>query len=345
MVKAPQPSSEGGAPEYMVSYADMLTIMLAFFIVLYASTGANSSGNKGEKAGHGAAPSKEARGSQTGSGSKEGAGPKGAEALAGRDGKNQEPDAEGYSAREARMQEVFKSLHARFGPEWTIANCWIGGPPELRSAATSRVKRGMGVRNTGTSTWGQVGDDSFRARAPRPGENVLVGGRIYFDEHSAALSEPSLRKLRTAAEELAGKTQRIEIRGHTTRRPLPAGAPPKDPWDLAYARCRAVQDYLVSQGIDPRRIRLGVAADNEPLEGEGDLIPVKQNSRVEVHVLNEVVQSLSGPREDHPPTTPSPSPSPGPITRLLPGPGPGPSNSIQAPKSTPSAAAAPAASR
>ena len=172
MAKAPQASSEGGAPEYMVSYADMLTIMLAFFIVLYATTGSTSSGNKGEKAGHGAAPTRENSGPQTGSGPREGAGPRGQEQLAGHDGKNPDAtaDPDPDAARQARLNEVFKSLYYRFGPEWTIGNCWIGGPPELRTAPGGRVVREAPVRSDRKSTRGpSTGGDSSRARRKRPG--------------------------------------------------------------------------------------------------------------------------------------------------------------------------------
>jgi len=344
MLKAPQASSEGGAPEYMVSYADMLTIMLAFFIVLYATTGSTGSGNKGEKAGHGASPTKENPGPQTGSGPREGAGPRGSDALPGHDGKNPDADADPDvdAARQARLNEVFKSLYYRFGPEWTISNCWVGGPPELRAAPGALVTRGAEIRNNGKSTRGSAGGDSSRARAPRPGETVLAGGRIDFDEFSDSLSEPGLRRLRTAAERIAGRAQRIEIRGHSSRRPLPAGSPFKDHWDLAYARCRAVRDYLVSQGIDPRRIRLGVAGDNEPLEDEGGLIPIAHNSRVEIHLLNELAALPGGPRESLRPAPPAQGSAS--LGAVSPNSGliPGPSNSSQASKSPPSAPATPA---
>ncbi len=126
--------------------------------------------------------------------------------------------------------------------------------------------------------------------APKPGENILVGGRIYFDETSSTLNEAQQQKLGGVAEELAGKLQRIDIRGHACRLPLPSDSPFRDHWDLAYARSKAVRDFLISKGIDAHRIRLSVAGENEPLDGDGEVIPVRQNSRVEIHVLNEVVR-------------------------------------------------------
>jgi chemotaxis protein MotB len=325
MAKAQPASSEGGAPEYMVSYADMLTIMLAFFIVLYATTGTTSSGSqRGEKAGHGATPSKEA--ADRGSGPREGAGDRGQKGDLGKGQRTDVADKGDDSGKaeppNEALQGVIRSLYYRFGPEWTVTNCWVGGPPELRTAAISRPKQGTGVRNNGKATWGQVGDDRYRARAPKPGENVLVGGRIYFDEFSAELGDAQRQKVRGAVEELAGKLQRIEIRGHTSRRPPPAGSPFRDPWDLAYARCRAVQEYLISQGIDPRRIRLGVAGDNEPLDGDGQLIPPKQNARVEIHLLGEILRTPSGLRDERqkpaPPAVTAPTSSPAPTSSAAP---------------------------
>jgi chemotaxis protein MotB len=97
------------------------------------------------------------------------------------------------------------------------------------------------------------------------------------------------KQIQIAADEIGGKPQRIEIRGHTARRPVPV-ASEGDKWDLAYRRCRNTMQRLVALGIDPRRIRLGVAADNEPLVDGDEPLPRSRSSRVEIFMLDEVVE-------------------------------------------------------
>ena len=64
---------------------------------------------------------------------------------------------------------------------------------------------------------------------------------------------------------LVGKLNKIEIRGHSTRRPLPADSPYRDLWQLCYARCLAVMDYFEEHGIEADRLRLSQSAAFEPL--------------------------------------------------------------------------------
>jgi flagellar motor protein MotB len=132
---------------------------------------------------------------------------------------------------------------------------------------------------------------------PKANDNVVAGGRIYFSERSAQLTDEQVRTLRTVSDDLAGKMQKIEIRGHTSRRPLAAGSRYADHWDLAYARCRAVAECLMLQGIDSRRIRLSVAGANEPAQPSAESPMLTQDSRVEIRLLNEWIkeQVASGP--------------------------------------------------
>jgi chemotaxis protein MotB len=86
---------------------------------------------------------------------------------------------------------------------------------------------------------------------------------------------------------LLGKPQKIEIRGHSSRRPLPAGSPYGDHWQLSYARCLAVLAALEAEGLPRERMRLSQAAGNEPLAAPDEALSGGGYARVEVTMLNE----------------------------------------------------------
>jgi chemotaxis protein MotB len=150
------------------------------------------------------------------------------------------------------------------------------------------------------------GETNVVLATTKPGDSTMPGGRIYFEEFSAELSDSQKRGLEHVVGDLAGKQQKLEIRGHTSRRPLPKDAPYRDHFDLAYARCRAVQDFLVAHSIDSRRIRLAVSANNEPEDMTGAPAFGERNSRVEIRLLNEW---LSERDKDQPAASPAGSAS------------------------------------
>ncbi len=123
------------------------------------------------------------------------------------------------------------------------------------------------------------------------GNRSYVGTVVHFPDKSAELDEDAREQLGMIATILAGKPNKIEIRGHATRRPLP-GSPFHNTWELCYARCQATLDALCQHGIASERIRLSQAGPYEPLPVAEDQNLPSDNSRVEVYMLGEFIDEL-----------------------------------------------------
>lgn len=233
-----------GAPEWMVSYADMITIMMSFFVVMFAL-----SSKKDETA----------------------------------------------------KKAAVASLEYRFSPAWRpFGQIGPGLYPRGSAQKKSGDKKGRG-RGLGNSPGGELdepGRDPIlrgRLRVPGRGNRLDVGGVVHFDEFSDSLAQEQIDKLRAIADELAGKPQRVEVLGHASKRPMPPGASHHDHWDLAYARCRRVTEQLVAMGVDPKRVRMGVAGSNEPAYTGMAPEMLKENSRVDVYLLDTLSDEAEAP--------------------------------------------------
>jgi len=117
-----------------------------------------------------------------------------------------------------------------------------------------------------------------------------LGVVLRFSEASAALVDADRTELKKFADQVRGKRQKIEIRGHASGRPPQASDHYRDAWDLAFQRSYATMQFLVLQtGIETERIRLSAAGQNERSTGDGTASPAAA-SRVEVFLLDEMIE-------------------------------------------------------
>jgi chemotaxis protein MotB len=201
-----------------------------------------------------------------------------------------------FSMSEIKKDEsvaLIESLHRQFGNE-TAALSFVPGrlpatPSALNKLASLGRARLKDLMRGGDKVQAPVGDHP-RVMAVRPSEDSTRGGVVYFDEGSSELTEPERKTLRGIADLIGGKPQMIEVRGHTSTRPLSPDSPYRNHWDLAYARASEVMQYLVRLGINPKRIRISVAAENEPVHLGYDEVLQKKNARVEISMLNELCE-------------------------------------------------------
>ena len=229
MAKVPEHHEEG-APEWMVSFADMVTILMAFFVVMFSMAG---------------------------------------------------------DKNEAKEEAVIGSLRRSLGP-WPAMPEGRMVPKNHKLAAFA----GLGERATdGIKDDGQPGRRSPPGppviKLVQPGERTALGDALFFDEGVEGLSNELKDRLRLTARAIAGKPQRIEIRGHASRRPVAGAAEADDRWELAWRRVRAAAEQLMSEGVEVERIRMAVAA--EPGAGLAGDDPrwLGKDSCVEVFLLNE----------------------------------------------------------
>jgi chemotaxis protein MotB len=126
------------------------------------------------------------------------------------------------------------------------------------------------------------------------GDRSLPALVVNFDESVAELPETAQKRLSDLLPALVGKRNRIELRAHSTRRPLPAESTYKSHWQLCYERCLATMQYLIDHGVEPERVRLSQSAAYEPLTTRLESAWQNENNCVEVFLLTDVVDRVPG---------------------------------------------------
>lgn len=197
---------------------------------------------------------------------------------------------------EDKYQEVSKSIQEAFG--------FLGGvgvvpshippnvSPTLREMAVAA--QNFDLSKGESPERGQDGRHTT-VKTVREGLQFCLGGGAAFDEGRAEIRPEVMDDLIKVASIVHGYNHKIEIRGHTSKAPLPQECLFKDHMDLSLARARAVSDFLVMQGVNARRIRVAGVGDTEPLVDRAyDPEERKINSRVEITVLESLVTDFAG---------------------------------------------------
>lgn len=203
-----------------------------------------------------------------------------------------------FSMSELKREEsvlLLESLRRRFGNETAPLSVMPGPhrPTPARAERQPTLARAK-VQDThpgGDRTRAPVGDNP-RVRTIRNQTQIIEGAAVYFSTGSAELTTEARHTLKQVLDQIAGKPQKIEVRGHTSALPLPANSPFRNHRELAFARAGAVVDYLVSLGIERQRLRIAVAADTEPLTSPARPEMHYLNDRVELIILDELVDDF-----------------------------------------------------
>jgi chemotaxis protein MotB len=235
-----------GVPEWIVTYGDMMSLLLTFFIMLVSLSELKTD------SGH--------------------------------------------------MRMMLDAIREAFGAE--LGDFGAPGSSSQRTSILDKLKS-LGAQSRGGTK--KSSPDSAGAGGPnRPvnsmaqGTVVSLGGPAFFPGFDSTLNEPLKKQLETIVQVVADKPNRIELRGHASPEPLPAGAAYRDQLDLSFARAHAVALYLIERGIDPRRLLISAAGDTEPRKLTRNRAGQSFNHRVDVFLIDSYIT----PPEDRNPPAP-----------------------------------------
>ncbi len=274
----------------MITYADLITLLLIFFVVMYAMSSLDTEkykivtdslsetfrngnpvleggsgildGEQGLEGGNaensvnpGNAGEDQAGGNgQGGTGSDSGAGSGGTAA-----GSVEAPEEQDQpSARELAFREQETKLAALMG------------------VITRYVQDN------------ELGDQIFVADKPQ-GIAITLSDRFLFDLGRADLKAPALPVLRQLSGLFGDIGAVVSIEGHTDNTPVSAGSQYNDNWELSGARALSVlRFFLESEGLNPQEFQYAGYADTRPAYNNGTAQGRQKNRRVEIIVLRQL---------------------------------------------------------
>ncbi|WP_379135492.1 flagellar motor protein MotB [Paenibacillus sp. sgz500958] len=271
---------------WMITYADLITLLLIFFVVLYAMSSLDGnkygivtdslsqtfrSGNPvleggtgildsgpGESGSQNAGTGGQTAGSNSDSGGGQagnGAGTGGTDAGTGNSstGSAEEPTA---------REQAFKEQEAKLA--------------DLMGVITKYVQEN------------NLGDQIFVEDKPQ-GIAITLSDRFLFDVGDATIKAPSLpalRKLSSLFDEIGAV---ISIEGHTDNTPVLASSLYKDNWELSGARALSVlRFFLEKQKLNPDKFQYAGYADTRPTADNSTEAGRQKNRRVELTVLRQL---------------------------------------------------------
>lgn len=255
--------SGGGAERYLVTFADMLCLLLVLFIILYAT--ANQDLAKFEALsqslaeGFGATVPSARASSQGGT------------PIADTSGGGTAP-VELFPENQIPIQifEFERSLRGAGGTDGSL----LRDIKEIVERAA--FEAGSEMQGLDADVQIDVNERGIRIS--------IFPDQILFESGSAVL-KPSFRSiLDQLAGPLAQLPNQVEVQGHTDNIPISTGAYPSN-WELSAGRAGAVIRYLTSRGIPAGRLQAAGYADTRPLDSNATREGRSRNRRVEIIVL------------------------------------------------------------
>ena len=195
--------------------------------------------------------------------------------------------------KDREYQRVITAIKEAFGYSGSIGVLPVKDPP-LRSIIEQLEQLSLKENedtNVSQSPTKSIEGAHTRVRKIREGLVFTIGGPSIFDEGSAEIKPEVRMELEKLAIMLAGRRNKIVVRGHAAAKYLPASSPWQDLDELSYHRARNIKDILVELGVEDRVFRLEAVGTREPARARAvDPAESAENRRVEIILTEQLVE-------------------------------------------------------
>lgn len=245
---------------WVIPYADMLTLLMAMFLVLWAIGQVDIDKAKAVSTGFA---------DEFGLASSAGSGAGGVGIL---DGVEKPKENAGANDKKPKVDKTM-----RIAPQ---DGADAGAVPLTKQLEQVQQQIIDGASESGIET-------SLRYRTEQRGLVVsIVAEGVLFDGGSAELKPAGKMVLDSLADSLSGVPNQLAIEGHTDSLPI-STAQFASNWELSTARSSSVLRYLISRhGIAPARLSASGYADQRPVDSNDTDGGRARNRRVDIAVLS-----------------------------------------------------------
>ncbi|QUL54497.1 OmpA family protein [Paenibacillus tritici] len=291
--RQPRAAGKESRDRWMITYADLITLLLIFFVILYAMSSLDSqkyalvSGSLSDTFKSGGSVLEGGNGVLEGNKGNSGqAVPNGQEDDGGTQGAVSGGDGEG-SATDSGGSSGDGTSTGTSGQNSDTA----GHQPSARELAfreqEAKLAALMGVITEYVEE-NNLGEQIFVADKPQ-GIAITLSDRFLFDAGQAELKSPAFPALRQLSGLFRGIGATVSIEGHTDNVPVTLRSVYTDNWDLSGARALSVlRFFLDNEGLSPDTFQYAGYADTRPAYDNTTAEGRQKNRRVELIVLRQL---------------------------------------------------------
>ncbi len=252
MARKKPPEEHENLERWLVSYADFITLLFAFFVVMYAI----SSLNEGKY---------RVMSDSLISAFKE------------------SPRSDKLIEMTTKNPEVMPGTGKPIGK--MLQQAHADAETGERKQAADRMKKV--AKNVLDAMQPLVQNGQVRVTQSPRGVTVEINASVLFKSGEAVLQPQSTETLAAVARVLSQVENPVQVEGHTDNIPINSPSFPSN-WELSSSRAGSVVRLFVEQGVPAARMVAIGYADNRPIDTNATLAGRSRNRRVNVLILNEV---------------------------------------------------------